>query len=119
MSLKSAILGGGSDHLSFYTHIGIPSWGAGTGGVSIYHSIYDNYAYYTKFTDSTFKMGPMVEQIFGVAMLKLANDNTIPYSLSKYGQDSKMHFESLQKEFGSKCKEVIPAFSFNQSHSPF
>ena len=104
-------LGGGSDHLSFYTHIGIPSWGAGTGGVSIYHSIYDNYAYYSKFTDSTFKMGPMVEQIFGVAMLKLANDNTIPYSLSKYGQDSKMHFESLQKSL-DQMERSDTSFSF-------
>ncbi|MBK8055021.1 MAG: M28 family peptidase [Saprospiraceae bacterium] len=104
-------LGGGSDHLAFYTHIGIPSWGAGTGGVSIYHSIYDNYAYYTKFTDSTFKMGPMVEQIFGVAMLKLANDKTIPYSLSKYGQDSKMHFESLQKSL-DQIERTDTSFSF-------
>ncbi|MBK7637325.1 MAG: M28 family peptidase [Saprospiraceae bacterium] len=91
--------------------IGIPSWGAGTGGVSIYHSIYDNYAYYSKFTDSTFKMGPMVEQIFGVAMLKLANDNTIPYSLSKYGQDSKMHFESLQKSL-DQMERSDTSFSF-------
>jgi N-acetylated-alpha-linked acidic dipeptidase len=104
-------LGGGSDHLSFYTHIGIPSWGAGTGGISIYHSIYDNYAYYLKFTDSTFKMGPMVEQIFGVAMLKLANDKTIPYSLSRYGQDSKVHFDALQKSL-SQMPRSDTTFSF-------
>ncbi len=106
-------LGGGSDHLSFYTHIGIPSWGAGTGGVSIYHSIYDNYAYYLKFTDSTFKMGPMVEQIFGVAMLKLANDKTIPYSLSRYGQDSKVHFDALQKSL-SQMPRSDTTFSFTR-----
>jgi N-acetylated-alpha-linked acidic dipeptidase len=105
-------LGGGSDHLGFYTHIGIPSWGAGTGGVSIYHSSFDNYAYYTKFTDSTFKMGPMVEQIFGMAMIKLANNNTIPYSLSMYGHDSKIHFESLQKRL-VQMQRVDTTFSFN------
>ena len=106
-------LGGGSDHLGFYTHIGIPSWGAGTGGVSIYHSSFDNYAFYTKFTDSTFKMGPMVEQIFGVAMLKLANDKTIPYSLSRYGQDSKVHFDALQKSL-SQMPRSDTTFSFTR-----
>jgi N-acetylated-alpha-linked acidic dipeptidase len=105
-------LGGGSDHLAFYTHIGIPSWGAGTGGVSIYHSIYDNYAYYQKFADSTFKMGPMVEQIFGVAMLNLANNAFIPYSLSKYGADSKKHFEALQKILG-QMPRTDTTFSFD------
>lgn len=104
-------LGGGSDHLGFYTHVGIPSWGAGTGGVSIYHSIFDNYAYYLRFADSTFKMGPMVEQIFGTAMLRLADGRTIPYSLARYGNDSKMHFEALQKSL-NEMPRIDTSFSF-------
>ncbi|MDZ7650460.1 MAG: hypothetical protein U5K54_26790 [Cytophagales bacterium] len=59
-------LGGGSDHIAFYTHVGIPSWNGGTGGHSIYHSNFDSFAYYERFCDPTFKMGPLVEQVFGI-----------------------------------------------------
>ncbi len=91
-------LGGGSDHLPFYSHIGIPSWNAGTGGTSLYHSNYDNHHYYEKFVDSSFKMGPMVEQVFGIATLQLASQDVLPYSLTRYGKDTKGHFEALQKQ---------------------
>jgi len=90
-------LGGGSDHIAFYTHVGIPSWSGGTGGPTIYHSNHDSFSFYERFADPTFKMGPLVEQIFGVMALRLANADVIPYNLSRYGNDLRIHFESLQK----------------------
>ena len=105
-------LGGGSDHLPFYTHVGIPSWSGGTGGVSIYHSIYDNLHYYEKFTDPEFKFGPVVEQVFGFAMLDLANNPVLPYGLARYGIDSKKHFTDLQKAFEKLLKDSKSGFSF-------
>ncbi|MBL7873884.1 MAG: M28 family peptidase [Cyclobacteriaceae bacterium] len=105
-------LGGGSDHIAFYTHVGVPSWNGGTGGHSIYHSNFDSFAYYERFCDPTFKMGPLVEQIFGMMALRLANADVIPYDISRYGTDLRTHFEGLQKLTSAYDKSTIP-FSFD------
>lgn len=105
-------LGGGSDHIAFYTHVGIPSWNGGTGGHSIYHSNFDSFAYYERFCDPTFKMGPLVEQVFGMMALRLANADVIPYDISRYGTDLHTHFEGLQKLTSAYDKSATP-FSFD------
>ena len=105
-------LGGGSDHIAFYTHVGIPSWGGGSGGHSIYHSNFDSFAYYERFCDPTFKMGPMVEQVFGMMALRLANADVLPYDLARYGTDLHSHFEGLQKLTLAYDKSATP-FSFD------
>ncbi len=105
-------LGGGSDHIAFYTHVGIPSWNGGTGGHSIYHSNFDSFAYYERFCDPTFKMGPLVEQVFGMMALRLANADVIPYDIKRYGTDLHTHFEGLQKLTNAYDKSATP-FSFD------
>jgi N-acetylated-alpha-linked acidic dipeptidase len=105
-------LGGGSDHIAFYTHVGIPSWSGGTGGHSIYHSNFDSFAYYERFCDPTFKMGPLVEQVFGMMALRLANADVLPYDISRYGTDLHTHFEGLQKLTNAYDKSATP-FSFD------
>jgi N-acetylated-alpha-linked acidic dipeptidase len=105
-------LGGGSDHIAFYTHVGIPSWSGGTGGHSIYHSNFDSFAYYERFCDPTFKMGPLVEQVFGMMALRLANADVLPYDISRYGTDLHTHFEGLQKLTSTYDKTTTP-FSFD------
>ena len=105
-------LGGGSDHIAFYTHVGIPSWGGGTGGPTIYHSNHDSFSFYERFADPDFKMGPLVERVFGVAALRLANANVIPYNISRYGTDLRTHFESIQKLTKAYDKSENP-FSFD------
>jgi len=105
-------LGGGSDHIAFYTHVGIPSWGGGTGGPSIYHSNHDSFSFYERFADPTFKMGPLVERVFGIMALRLANADVIPYNVSRYGTDLRTHFEGLQKLTKAYDKSET-AFSFD------
>ena len=56
--LRIAALGSGSDYSSFLQHNGVPSLDLRFGGLDnndgIYHSIYDDYYYYTKFLDTDF-----------------------------------------------------------------
>ncbi len=91
-------LGGGSDHIAFYMHIGIPSVNAGAGGPTLYHSNYDDLYYYQNFVDPEFKMGGTVEQIIGIISLRLANADLIPYDVERYALDLKMHFENHEKK---------------------
>ncbi len=90
---KIGNLGGGSDHIGFYMHVGVPSLSGGTSGTTLYHTNYDSFGFYEKFVDPSFKMGPMVEQLVGIMTLRLANAEIIPYDVKRYATDLKLHFE--------------------------
>ena len=97
-------LGGGSDHIAFYMHVGVPSLSGGAGGPNLYHSNYDSFRFYEKFVDPEFQMGPMVEQMAGLMTLRMANAELIPYNINRYSQDLKMHFENAVKKINSYDK---------------
>lgn len=90
-------LGGGSDHVGFYTFAGVPSLGAGFSGSSpIYHSAYDNFAWYSRFADTTFVHGPALARVDGILALRLANADVLPYDVERYATDLASHVASLE-----------------------
>ena len=100
-------LGGGSDHIAFYMHAGIPSISGGVGGANLYHSNYDDFEFYKRFVDSEFKMGAMIEKWSGLMALKLSNSEIIPYDLNRYSEDLIKHFSAAEIK--------IKSFDFNFS----
>lgn len=91
-------LGGGSDHIGFYMHVGVPSMSGGAGGTTVYHSNYDSFRYYERFVDPEFQMGPTIEKFAGIMSLRLANATLIPYNLNRYPNDLKMHFNRAEEK---------------------
>ena len=106
-SLPIGNLGGGSDHIAFYMHAGVPSMSGGTGGKTLYHTNYDDFFFYEKFIDPSLKMGGAVAQWAGIMSLKLANATLIPYDLPRYAEDLTLHFATAT----DKIKAYYPAFS--------
>ena len=98
-------LGGGSDHIAFYMHVGVPSMSGGAGGPNVYHSNYDSFRFYEKFVDPEFQMGPMVEHMAGLMALRMANAEIIPYNLNRYAKDLKIHFTNAESKINSYDKE--------------
>jgi N-acetylated-alpha-linked acidic dipeptidase len=91
-------LGGGSDHVAFYTHVGVPSAGLSMGGSNgVYHSNYDNFAFFAKFSDPEFIYGPTLARVDGVLALRLANADVIPYDVARYGTDTQQHAAALEE----------------------
>ncbi|MCA9739856.1 MAG: M28 family peptidase [Gemmatimonadetes bacterium] len=89
-------LGGGSDHVAFYTHAGIPSAGLSTGGRSgIYHSNYDSFAWFERFGDTEFVFGPMLARADGLVALRFANADLLPYDVVRYATDTRTHVDTL------------------------
>ncbi|MDA0709011.1 MAG: M28 family peptidase [bacterium] len=85
-------LGGGSDHLPFYVHAGIPCAAlAMSGGVPVYHSVYDSLSWYEKFGDPEFLSGPAMALVNGLIALRLANADVIPFSVPQYATDFQSH----------------------------
>jgi len=100
-------LGGGSDHIAFYMHAGVPSISGGTGGANLYHSNYDSFEFYKRFVDPEFKMGAMIEQWSGLMALKLSDSDIIPYDLNRYALDLKKRFSDAE----TKIKTYNSEFS--------
>lgn len=89
-------LGGGSDHLPFYVHAGIPSAAlAMSSGVPVYHSVYDSMAWYERFADPSFQAGPAMAKLNGIVALRLANADVLPYSVRAYADDFAAHLNGL------------------------
>jgi N-acetylated-alpha-linked acidic dipeptidase len=89
-------LGGGSDHVAFYTHAGIPSADLGSGGPSgIYHSNYDNFAWFERFGDPEWVYGPMIARADGLLALRFANADLLPYDVARYATDTRTHVDTL------------------------
>ena len=91
-------LGGGSDHIGFYMHVGVPSMSGGAGGTTVYHSNYDSFRYYERFVDPEFQMGPTIEKFAGIMSLRLANATLIPYDLNRYPNDLNGHFDRAEEK---------------------
>ena len=90
-------LGGGSDHVAFYTHLGIPSAGLSLGGSNgVYHSNYDNFAFFSRFSDPEFVYGPTLAKVDGILALRLANADVLPYDIVRYGTDTDAHATRLE-----------------------
>jgi N-acetylated-alpha-linked acidic dipeptidase len=74
-------LGSGSDFTPFLQHLGIASLNLGFGGEDgggIYHSIYDDFYWYTHFSDTSFVYGRALAQTVGTAVLRLADAEVLP-----------------------------------------
>lgn len=91
-------LGGGSDHLAFYAHVGVPSGGISMGGPTMYHSLYDNFHWYETVGEPDFVSGPTIAKVMGIMSLRMANADILPYDVARYGVDLKTHLATAEKE---------------------
>src|SRR5205085_4763948 len=79
--LHIGALGSGSDYTAFIDHLGVASLNLGFGGEDnggIYHSIYDDFYWFTHFSDTTFVYGRALSQTVGTAVMRLADAEVLP-----------------------------------------
>ncbi|MDQ2890140.1 MAG: M28 family metallopeptidase [Gemmatimonadota bacterium] len=83
--LHIGALGSGSDYTAFLQHVGVPSMNLGFGGEDaggVYHSVYDDFYWYTHFSDTSFVYGRALAQTVGTAVMRLADADIIPYDFT-------------------------------------
>jgi len=84
-NLRLEALGSGSDYTTFVDHLGIASLNFGFGGESgggVYHSIYDDFAWFTRFSDPDFLYGRALAQLAGTIVLRLADADVVPFDFT-------------------------------------
>ncbi|MFI5242689.1 MAG: transferrin receptor-like dimerization domain-containing protein [Gemmatimonadales bacterium] len=109
--LRIGALGSGSDFTPFLQHLGVPSLNIGYGGEDdggIYHSIYDDFYWYTHFGDTSFVYGRALSQTGGTAIMRLADADVLPYDYTDLAETIHTYIDELQKLASSeqdKAKE--------------
>ncbi len=109
-------LGDGSDYTAFQDFAGISTLSLEFGGEDDgdqYHSIYDDFYWYTHFIDTDFAYGRALAQVVGTAMMRLANADLIPTDYSpqadaivKYEAELEKLLKDKQQEFAERELEL-------------
>jgi N-acetylated-alpha-linked acidic dipeptidase len=107
--LRIGALGSGSDYSSFLDHLGVASLNIGYGGEDdggIYHSIYDDFYWYTHFSDTSFVYGRALAQAGGITVLRLANADLLPFAFSNLGETVQGYVKDLQSLRDRRSEQI-------------
>jgi N-acetylated-alpha-linked acidic dipeptidase len=107
--LRIPALGSGSDYTAFLQHDGVASLNIGFGGEDgggIYHSIYDDFYWYTHFSDTDFVYGRALAQTGGTAVMRLANADLLPFDFDDLFDTLKIYVKEL-KDLAQKMHDDI------------
>jgi N-acetylated-alpha-linked acidic dipeptidase len=107
--LTIGALGDGSDYASFLDHAGIPAVNIGYGGendADAYHSIYDDFYWYTHFVDTDFSYGRALAQTGGTIVMRLSDAELIPFEYKGLAETVGKYVTELEKLLKDKQDEI-------------
>lgn len=91
-------LGGGSDHVAFYCHAGVPSMAIGSGGArgTSYHSNYDTLNWYHAVVGDDYLPAQMNTRMVNTITSRLANADILPLDPTRFGDDGLRHLDAIE-----------------------
>jgi N-acetylated-alpha-linked acidic dipeptidase len=107
--LRIGALGSGSDYSSFLDHLGIAALNLGYGGEDnggIYHSIYDDFYWFTHFSDSAFVYERALAQAAGISVLRLANADLLPFAFTNLAETVQGYVKDLQSLRDHRAEQI-------------
>ncbi len=107
--LRIPALGSGSDYSAFLQHDGVASLNIGFGGEDgggIYHSIYDDFYWFTHFSDTDFVYGRALAQTGGTAVMRLADADLLPFEFGDLADTVQTYLKEL-KTLSQKTQDDI------------
>jgi len=125
--LRIGALGSGSDYTAFIDHLGIASLNVGYGGEDeggIYHSIYDDFYWFTHFADTDFVYGRALSQTVGTMVMRFADADVLPYDFSdfadtihRYSDEIKTLLKTRQDETRDR-NQALDDGAYNATSDP-
>ena len=92
-------LGSGSDFTPFLQHIGVPSTDIGSSGpYGVYHSVFDNYAWFTMNADPHFAYLQEMARVLGLEAIRMADTDVLPYDYPEYAREVKAYLEAAKRK---------------------
>jgi N-acetylated-alpha-linked acidic dipeptidase len=102
-------LGSGSDFTPFLQHAGVPTLNVGFGGEDgggIYHSIYDSFTWYTRFSDTSFVYGRALSQLAGTMIMRVANADLLPAEFGNLSETARGYLNEVTTLRESTAKMI-------------
>ena len=94
-------LGSGSDFTPFFQHIGVPSTDIGSDGpYGVYHSVFDNYAWFTLNADPNFVYLQEMARVLGLEALRMADADVLPYDYVAYAAAISSYIDAAKNKAG-------------------
>ena len=103
-------LGSGSDYTAFLDHLGIASLNVGYGGedeAGIYHSAYDDFYWFTHFSDTDFAYGRALSQTAGMVALRLGSADLLPFEFTDFADTIHAYQKQLKKLADDSRAEIL------------
>jgi N-acetylated-alpha-linked acidic dipeptidase len=107
--LRIDISGGGSDHAGFQNFLGVSVLNVGFSGEDhggIYHSVYDDFYWYTHFSDTTFVYGRALSQYAGSTVMRLADADLLPFDFSDFADTIQTYLSGLQSFAAQQAEKI-------------
>jgi N-acetylated-alpha-linked acidic dipeptidase len=108
-------LGSGSDFTPFLQHAGVPSTDIGSGGpYGVYHSAFDNFAWFTANADPHFVYLQEMARVFGLEALRMADADVLPYDYATYAREITAYLAAAKR----KASDVnLGSLDFNSAEA--
>ena len=92
-------LGSGSDFTPFFQHAGVPSTDIGSEGYyGVYHSVFDNYAWFSRNADPNFVYLQQMARVLGLEAVRMADAEVLPYDYPSYSSAIGSYLEAARKK---------------------
>ncbi len=105
-------LGSGSDYTVFLQRLGVPATDvSSTGAYGVYHSVFDNFAWFKKFADPDFVYTQQMARVYGIEILRMADADVLPYDYQEYGKEISAYIEAAKKKANTKFGGKAPDFT--------
>ena len=96
-------LGSGSDYTAFLQHLGVPSTDMSSSGpYGVYHSVFDNFAWFKKFGDPDFVYEQEMARVYGLEAVRMADAEVLPYDYEEYGKEIAAYLDAARKRADTK-----------------
>ena len=125
--LRMYAMGAGSDYTAFLHHAGVPALNMAFGGESgggAYHSLYDTYEHYKRFSDGKFIYGTTLSKVNGRLVLRLSEADILPFrfvnmvdNIGKFVEQNKKLSEDIRKSTKS-LNDLLDNNDFTISSNP-
>ena len=125
--LRIYAMGAGSDYTAFLHHAGVPALNMAFGGESgggAYHSLYDTYEHYKRFSDGDFIYGTTLSKVNGRLVLRLSEADILPFrfvnmveNIGKFIEENKKLSQTVEQSTKLRNK-LLDNNDFTISRNP-
>ena len=76
----------------------------------MYHSVFDNFAWFKKFADPDFVYEQQMARVFGLEAVRMADADVLPYDYEEYGKEIAAYLDAAHKRARRQVRQPRARF---------